>query len=64
MKKSFFLLAAGIVAGGLAGYLYYHFIGCHNGQCYITSHPLRSTGYGALMGGLFVQIFRKPTQNT
>lgn len=35
--------------GGL-GYLYYMYIGCSGGTCPITSNPLISTGYGALIG--------------
>ena len=48
-----------IVAGAIGGYLYYHFIGCNSGTCAITSRPLNSTLYGALMGGLFLNIFKK-----
>lgn len=49
----------GIVAGGIAGYLYYHFIGCASGTCAITSNPLNSTLYGAVMGALLVNTFKK-----
>lgn len=57
------ILAVGIVLGGLAGYAYYHFIGCSYGTCPITSKPLTSTLYGGLMGGLLGASFRK-TNNT
>ena len=53
------LTIIGIVAGAIGGYLYYHFIGCNSGTCTITSRPLNSTLYGALMGGLFLNIFKK-----
>lgn len=53
------LTVIGIVAGAIGGYLYYHFIGCNSGTCAITSRPLNSTLYGALMGGLFLNIFKK-----
>lgn len=53
------LTMIGIVAGAIGGYLYYHFIGCNSGTCAITSRPLNSTLYGALMGGLFLNIFKK-----
>jgi hypothetical protein len=53
------LTIIGIVAGAIGGYLYYHFIGCNSGTCAITSRPLNSTLYGALMGGLFLNIFKK-----
>lgn len=53
----------GIVAGAIGGYLYYHFIGCNSGSCAITSRPLNSTLYGALMGGLIFNIFKKENKN-
>jgi hypothetical protein len=53
------LTIIGVFVGALAGYLYYHFIGCNSGTCAITSKPLNSTLYGALMGGLFLNIFKK-----
>jgi hypothetical protein len=40
----------GIVAGAIAGYLYYYFVGCASGTCAITSNPINSSAYGALMG--------------
>lgn len=40
----------GILVGAFGGYLYYHFIGCNSGTCAITSKPLNSTLYGALIG--------------
>ena len=49
----------GILAGAVGGYLYYHFIGCTSGSCPITSQPVNSTLYGAMMGGLFFSSFKK-----
>ena len=49
----------GIIAGAIGGYLYYHFIGCASGTCSITSKPLNSTLYGAMMSGLLLNIFQK-----
>jgi hypothetical protein len=46
-------LLLGIVIGGALGYAYYRFIGCSTGACPLTSHPVRSTIYGAVMGALF-----------
>lgn len=40
----------GIVLGGLAGFLYYYFIGCTSGACPITSSPYGSILVGALFG--------------
>lgn len=53
------LTLAGVIIGAIAGYLYYHFVGCASGTCMITSKPLNSTLYGALMGGLFLNMFQK-----
>jgi len=49
----------GLILGAIAGYLYYYFIGCVSGTCAITSKPLNSTLYGALMGGLLFNMFQK-----
>jgi uncharacterized membrane protein (Fun14 family) len=40
----------GGVLGMVLGYAYYYFIGCSSGSCAISSNPLNSTLYGALMG--------------
>ena len=57
MTKLSLLFITGIVLGAIGGYLYYHFVGCHDGTCSITSRPVNSTLYGALLGGLFVNLF-------
>lgn len=49
----------GIALGAVAGWLYWHFIGCSSGTCAITSKPLNSTLYGALMGYLVAGMFKK-----
>jgi hypothetical protein len=53
------LAFTGIALGALAGYLYYYFVGCASGTCAITSKPLNSTLYGAMMGGLLLSSFEK-----
>lgn len=53
------LIITGLVVGAVAGYLYYTFIGCTTGTCPITSKPLNSTLYGAVMGGLLLNLFQK-----
>ncbi len=53
----------GIALGAIAGYAYYHYVGCASGTCAITSKPLNSTLYGALMGGLFAGIFKNEKSN-
>ena len=51
------LAIIGVVLGAVGGYLYYHYIGCASETCAITSKPLNSTAYGAVMGGLLLSIF-------
>ena len=48
----------GIGLGALAGYLYYAFVGCQSGTCAITSSPINSTLYGALMGYFVANSFK------
>ena len=58
-KKVIIITAIGVIIGAISGYLYYFYIGCASGTCAITSKPLNSTLYGALMGGLLFDIFIK-----
>jgi hypothetical protein len=53
------LYVLGAVLGALAGYAYWHFVGCADGTCTITSKPLNSTLYGSLMGTLGLGMFVK-----
>lgn len=48
----------GSAIGAVGGYTYYHFVGCASGTCPITSKPLNSTLYGAVMGGLPLSLFK------
>ena len=43
-----------ILIGALMGFLYYRLVGCQSGHCMISSNPFISTGYGGLLGYLFV----------
>lgn len=52
-----YIIGAG--TGAVAGYLYWQQVGCASGTCMITSKPLNSTLYGALMGALLLGIFKK-----
>ncbi|ADQ79664.1 hypothetical protein Palpr_1518 [Paludibacter propionicigenes WB4] len=54
----------GLLAGGAGGFLYYHFVGCASGTCPITSNPYISVIYGALMGYLLFDMFRKKEPKT
>lgn len=56
--RNYLLIFTGVILGAVAGYFYWKFAGCE-GSCAITSSPLNSTLYGALLGGLFFSIFRK-----
>jgi hypothetical protein len=58
-KKAIIITAIGLVVGAIAGYMYYFYVGCVSGTCAITSKPLNSTLYGALMGGLIFNMFVK-----
>jgi hypothetical protein len=49
----------GIVLGSIAGYLYYHYVGCRSGSCPINSNPTISTIWGAIIGYLIGDMFRK-----
>lgn len=52
----------GVLAGSVAGYFYYYWVGCNSGTCAITSNPVNSTLYGALMGALILNIFKKESK--
>jgi hypothetical protein len=54
----YWLTILGIVIGAIAGFAYYHFVGCSSGTCPITSRPVNSTLYGVVMGGLIFNIFQ------
>lgn len=56
-KNRLYFIGAPI--GALLGFLYWREIGCNSGSCAITSSPLNSTLYGAIMGALFLSFFEK-----
>ena len=60
--KGLLLTSIGIAIGALAGYTYYFYVGCASGTCAITSKPLNSTLYGAVMGSLVFNMFVKETK--
>ena len=62
MKKWFNnnkLYFIGAILGAIAGYMYWKFVGCTSGTCMITSKPINSTLYGAMLGTLLLGIFKK-----
>lgn len=62
--KKKLLILTGVVAGAIAGYLYWKFVGCSSGSCAITSKPLNSSIYGAAMGGILFSIFQNNKNKT
>jgi hypothetical protein len=48
----------GAAAGAIAGFLYWKYVGCLTGTCAITSHPVKSTVYFALIGALVFGLFK------
>ncbi len=63
IKKNL-LKIIGIAVGGLAGFAYYHFVGCASGTCPITSNPYISVIYGAVLGYLVFDMFKKKEHGT
>lgn len=63
MIKSLFqknkLSIIGAVIGAVGGFSYWKFIGCESGTCKITSSPLNSTLYFAILGALTLSMFKK-----
>jgi len=43
-----------VFIGGIAGYSYYHFVGCSSGTCPITGNPFISVIWGGLFGFFMV----------
>ncbi len=61
-KKAILITGIGAIIGAITGYLYYKYVGCASGTCRITSKPLNSTLYFALIGGLLFNMFVKNTK--
>ncbi len=60
--RKYGVLILGVTIGAVAGWSYWYFVGCASGACAITSRPLNSTLYGALMGFLVAGLFKKEKQ--
>lgn len=58
-RKSLLITVLGGLIGVIGGYAYWYYVGCVSGTCPITSSPLNSSLYGALMGGLLFSNFNK-----
>ena len=53
------LIIIGVAVGSIAGFLYYQQVGCSTGNCAITSSPINSSIYGAVMATLILSLFKK-----
>lgn len=51
-----------VFGGALLGYAYYYFIGCYSRTCPITSSPVMSTFYGALIAFILVLPAKKKNE--
>jgi hypothetical protein len=54
-----FLPVIGAVVGATGGYIYYIEIGCTSGSCAITSNPYMSMLWGAAIGYLVFDLFKR-----
>ncbi len=57
--KPLLIPALGIILGAIGGYIYYIKIGCEGGTCPITSNPALTMLWGAILGFLVFDMFRK-----
>jgi hypothetical protein len=57
-KKKMIVIVIGAVLGGIAGFLFYRFVGCSTGTCKIASNPYLSTVYWAFLGALLANLLR------
>jgi len=62
--KKHYLKFVGVLVGGASGFAYYYFVGCASGTCPITSNPFISVAYGALLGYLLLDMFKKKERGT
>lgn len=58
MKYTLLFTVIGGLLGAVGGWLYWNHFGCTTG-CSITSSPVNSSLYGAFMGGLLVNTFKR-----
>jgi hypothetical protein len=58
LKNNWFTLIGGAF-GAAGGYLYWLKVGCTTGTCPITSSPLMSVIWGAAMGILVFNLFKR-----
>jgi hypothetical protein len=51
-RRTLLRTLAFVAGGAVTGFAYYKLVGCRTGACPITSSPVISTLYGALLGYL------------
>ena len=54
----------GAAIGAVAGFLYWKYVGCLTGTCAITSNPINSTIYFALLGAVLFGAFKNQSKTT
>lgn len=54
--KRYWTYLIGALIGVVGGYLYWYFIGCASGTCPIKSSPTAMMAWGAVMGGLVLEL--------
>jgi len=57
LRQKMWKIVIGAVVGASAGYLWYRFVGCRSGACYIMRHRTLSILYWALFGALLANLF-------
>lgn len=62
LLKKYWPVLLGVALGAVAGYLYWRYVGCTTGSCPITSSPINSSLWGAVMGGLLGNIIQPHSQ--
>ena len=55
------IISIAALLGAAIGFVYWYYVGCNSGSCAITSSPVNSSIYGAVMSILLVNVFQKET---
>lgn len=61
--KKYRLELTGFVIGAGAGWVYWFFVGCSSGSCIISSKPINSMLYFAVLGVFVAGLFKKEKKN-
>ena len=63
-KKQIIILSIATLLGAAIGFVYWYYVGCNSGACAITSSPVNTSIYGAVMSILLVNVFQKEPVKT